>query len=999
MTPIQRILYLILVICVGGCQSGNISLDEAKKIATELRGGDFRAPERSIAGLREYLGPAKAEPNGDCAHMPLYLDDDWRDKYLASRPPWPGTGNAIVYLQGIARKEFIVGRFLNSIRFLEMAISRFPADTWTGPAKRMSMMVRYYTEIGDFESAESTFSRMSSLFARSKWQDDWRTYGENFGNAAIQQARGNLRDAEIFYRKSLAAIQRLNDSFKVELVTADLSDNLLRQGRLIEAEAMARQLLRKKIFNRDAFSARYMTQLSRILYEQGRYLDAKYLAHWAIDYLTTSCALPSSVGLTSARHSKARALIGLGNWHEAVREFDKLRQSMVAEPEMFRLQYGSDPDWAVALLKSGRPVEAGKMLAEAYKNSSSRLGADHHRSGELLGLMAVSQADNELIAEAMKNFPKALSILLGNGSGKADKSDTAVAKDARIKAIVDRYLVLLSSKEGREFASRTGIDPIAETFRVASAVQGRSVQRALASSAVRSKIEDPELAKLVRTEQDMGHQMLALAGTLSNALSQSSIDNKIVKLLDQKITDLKNARASFIARIEEVYPEYAALTNPKPVTISTVRQHLNPVSAMVATYVTDNRTYVWAFRNSGDVGFAIVEQSKMQLLSDISLLRRALDPGPIATLGDIPDFDVGLAHKLYREILEPVSASWRSAKDIIVVADGPLGQLPFSLLPVAAYSLGADDSLLFDRYRNVQWLAKTHAISNLPNVGALESFSSNQVDVKSRLPFVGFGDPYFNHAQLLEAKKDTQVQFASTNNVRGMPVKLRNRPMTRSADSADLSMLPRLPATKFELFSIANNLGADPSDSVFLGKRAHEEQVKSMRLDVVKVLAFATHGLVPGDLDGLYQPALAMTSPKIAGIEGDGLLTMGEILPLKLSADWVVLSACNTASAEGAGADAVSGLGKAFFYAGARALLVSNWPVHSGATAHLTSTLFNLQATDAALSRTKALQKTRLLMIDLGTQKDRNGKSIFSYAHPLFWAPFIIVGDGGGKSI
>lgn len=78
---------------------------------------------------------------------------------------------------------------------------------------------------------------------------------------------------------------------------------------------------------------------------------------------------------------------------------------------------------------------------------------------------------------------------------------------------------------------------------------------------------------------------------------------------------------------------------------------------------------------------------------------------------------------------------------------------------------------------------------------------------------------------------------------------------------------------------------------------------------------------------------------------------MGEILGLKLNADWVVLSACNTAAADGAGAEAVSGLGRAFFYAGARALLVSNWPVETTSAKALTTNLFKRQAKDPALTR------------------------------------------------
>ena len=126
------------------------------------------------------------------------------------------------------------------------------------------------------------------------------------------------------------------------------------------------------------------------------------------------------------------------------------------------------------------------------------------------------------------------------------------------------------------------------------------------------------------------------------------------------------------------------------------------------------------------------------------------------------------------------------------------------------------------------------------------------------------------------------------------------------------------------------------------------------------------------------------------------LLTMGEILALKFDADWVVLSACNTASGNGAGAEAISGLGRAFFYAGSRALLVTNWPVETTSARALTTDLFARQAKDTSLGRADALRQTILRLIDSGEYADSQGRTVFSYAHPLFWAPFSLVGDGGG---
>ena len=131
---------------------------------------------------------------------------------------------------------------------------------------------------------------------------------------------------------------------------------------------------------------------------------------------------------------------------------------------------------------------------------------------------------------------------------------------------------------------------------------------------------------------------------------------------------------------------------------------------------------------------------------------------------------------------------------------------------------------------------------------------------------------------------------------------------------------------------------------------------------------------------------------------GDGLLTMEEILTLKLDADWVVLSACNTGAGAGTGAEAASGLGRAFFYAGTRAILVTNWSVHSQSARELVSDLFRRQATDPKLTRGEALRQAMMALADGTGFKDEQGKTLFTYAHPLFWAPYSIVGDGGAAT-
>jgi CHAT domain-containing protein len=170
-----------------------------------------------------------------------------------------------------------------------------------------------------------------------------------------------------------------------------------------------------------------------------------------------------------------------------------------------------------------------------------------------------------------------------------------------------------------------------------------------------------------------------------------------------------------------------------------------------------------------------------------------------------------------------------------------------------------------------------------------------------------------------------------------------------------------------------------------LGKAALRDSVLQRDLSRTAVLAFATHGLQPGELPGLDEPALAMTLPP--GETQSPLLTLSDVLSLRLDADWVLLSACNTAGADGEAAEALSGLGRGFFFAGARALLVTHWPVESSSARQLVSALFTQSGPSA--SRAEALRHAQRALMRKGAG------NAYSYAHPLFWAPFALVGDGG----
>jgi CHAT domain-containing protein len=156
-----------------------------------------------------------------------------------------------------------------------------------------------------------------------------------------------------------------------------------------------------------------------------------------------------------------------------------------------------------------------------------------------------------------------------------------------------------------------------------------------------------------------------------------------------------------------------------------------------------------------------------------------------------------------------------------------------------------------------------------------------------------------------------------------------------------------------------------------------------------RVVYFATHGLVAGDIKGVAEPSLALSIPSVPSALDDGLLTSSEVAQLKLNADVVVLSACNTIAGDRPGAEALSGLARSFFYAGARSLLVTHWAVVSEAATRLTISTFDRLKADPKIGRAEALRQAMLGYL--------NDTSSSQNAYPAFWGPFALIGEGAGQ--
>jgi len=338
-------------------------------------------------------------------------------------------------------------------------------------------------------------------------------------------------------------------------------------------------------------------------------------------------------------------------------------------------------------------------------------------------------------------------------------------------------------------------------------------------------------------------------------------------------------------------------------------------------------------------------------------------------------YDPAVAHRLYRALVQPVAAALKGRRLVYLAPDDVLYKLPFDALltappkpreagakPVIAGDLGAAPFLL-----------REASLVYLPSIAVLRTLRTLPKQAGSRTrPFLAFADPVFEGSAKAVVRGILMQRLRAAGSLRGRG-------------------LVRLPDTREEALAIAGVLGVEPEGALYLGREAAERNVKRLPLADYRYLLFATHGLLAGEFGPGLQPALALSF--VGDPENDGLLEMGEILGLDLAADLVALSACNTAGGSGEDdrGEGFAGLTRSFMYAGARALLVTQWPVETTTARRFMVQVFE-GAREAGASR--ALDAAKRAFLDRPTTLPLADGIAVSTAHPFFWAPFILVGEG-----
>ena len=645
----------------------------------------------------------------------------------------------------------------------------------------------------------------------------------------------------------------------------------------------------------------------------------------------------------------------------------------------------------------GRHNDAEPVIKRSLAIREKVLGRDHIDVARSLNNLADLYQREKRFADAEPLFQRALSIR--ERTVGPDHPDTvtsvnnlasleqAEGRTADALALVERTIVAGRTQAGTALAvlfdaEQKHLMPADRALDEALDVAQRGSQSAAASAvnklAVRLAAGSDRLAELVRRDQDLASEADRLDKAVIAAFSKAGSNHDEPR--DRaRLAAIAVERVSLQKTLAVEFPDYAALSNPLPLKAKEIQALLTGDEAFVLFSLGESGSFVFALTRD-KVDWKRIALGTGALSQKVASFRRGLNVGKADDAsGKSGLFDLTLANELYVALLGPVEGLVKDKRSLLVAPSGALTALPFHLLVTEKPAAAIPDKIA--GYRDAAWLLKRQAVSVLPSVSSLEAlraFARNDQAIK---PTTGFGDPVFNPSG---AGAETRTASRSLANEayadfwQGVGV---DRAMLADA-------LPQLPDTADELKAVAKDLSVAASD-VHLGSDASETTVKRAPLADYRIIYFATHGLVAGDIKGVAEPSLALSIPKQPSALDDGLLTASEVAQLKLNADWVVLSACNTIAGDKPGAEALSGLARSF-YAGARALLVTHWAVDSEAATRLTTSTFDLLKAEPGIGRAEALRRAMLTYL--------NDTSLPRNAYPALWGPFALIGEGRSQA-
>lgn len=758
---------------------------------------------------------------------------------------------------------------------------------------------------------------------------------------------------------------------------------LVQQGRTREAVAIAQDNLALWRAGQldDGQGARWNYRAATALNASQQHEEALAAARLSEQMLERANSSPASHTRWLARQEIVRALLALKRWPEADQAYRQFLDELGADG-LARTRAQDNRLLALLAAKAGRHDEALETAERTLRYRTRLYGAQHPLTRESAGVRAVVRLLRGDTHGALSDYEQLFAATLDQSSGWVDL-DARGFRGFVLGLAFDEFLLHLA----RRAAAGEVLPPalIDRALQIADRRKLGSTQRALTDSTARLLAATPELRELLEQEQALRRaaanqfsQVNALIGeedklrkemgteafkALPKAQRKPREDE--LKALRQKLADQQagasTARQTLDTLRERVaaqYPAYADLVTPATPGAQLLSTRLQAGEGLLIVHALDEHTLVWLLRPDAPPQFRAIPQGSAVLARQVQQLRTQLDLSAMPAGREIPLAQAlpGL-HTLYRELLAPLNR--QGLHTLIVAGDGPLAGLPLAALLTEAPTPGQPPA----------WLLRQQAVVQLPSGASLQALRRVATPAPAPKALLGFGDPAFGRPATKPAPAARHLLAP---------------PLTRAAGRYDAQLgfryadIPALPDTRTELLAIAATLGADPRADLRLGEQATRSAVLREPLLERRVLAFATHGLMPGELPGISKPALALAAE--ADDSASPLLELDDVLALRLNAQWVLLSACNTAAGEQGGA-AMSGLVRGFFFAGARSVLATHWAVESESAAAL-----GAAALRPANSRAQGLRQAQLSLLD-----GREGKG--RWTHPYYWAAYALFGD------
>jgi CHAT domain-containing protein/tetratricopeptide (TPR) repeat protein len=451
---------------------------------------------------------------------------------------------------------------------------------------------------------------------------------------------------------------------------------------------------------------------------------------------------------------------------------------------------------------------------------------------------------------------------------------------------------------------------------------------------------------LARQHQDLNRKITKHYDQLLSA------NNSSAKQISFSIKQLEQKRNKITSQLQKENPDYFEHARMQILSIEETRASLKEGEALISTYMGPKHTFLWWLDNK-EIKLQVLNIPSKELKATIKNLRKGLERP------DQNAFQMSTSFKLYSLMFSKLESQLDAVKSLVFIPHGVFDSLPLSVLlrkepEITEYK--QNDILKF----KPSWLVNSHSVKVLPAISTIKILRKT---AQKKLPdswnYFGVANPNYQNLK------------SETNGKRNLP---RN-----------VGLFPALPETEDEIRKIQKAFPKSEGNHLLVGKKATESELAKINLQAYDVISFATHAVVSNELPGLAEPALILTPISRSDKSRDGILTAREIISLKLNAELVMLSACNTAAGDGTlGAEGLSGLAKAFFYAGSRNLLVTHWAIASEPAVDLAVGLMKKRLNGKAKDWSKALQQS---VIDLMNKSERN-----YLKHPSIWGAHMIVG-------